>query len=158
MEPKQQEIVGYQIFPSASFSNFKKLFFSKQHQVVSWRFDWWDSKKGQRSWSILTASLKSVIDMVLVIILEKRLSDDLARVMNFFPAAQCLPLTQFTPKIDFVLNFASAKTGLSLTQSLKNYIKRDYWLVNSILFKKEDACVLAHSNFSSQLQKRKKTV
>ena len=85
-----------------------------------------DDEKNDWLFEILTASLKSVIDMVLVIILEKRLSDDLARVMNFFPAAQCLSLTQFTPKIDFVLNFASAKTGLSLTQSLKNYIKRDY--------------------------------
>ena len=40
VEPKQQEVIGYQIFPFASFSTLlKKLIFSKKRKVVSQRFD-----------------------------------------------------------------------------------------------------------------------
>ena len=38
MEPKQQEIVQYQVFPFASFSILKADFL-KMRKVVSWKFD-----------------------------------------------------------------------------------------------------------------------
>ena len=46
---------------------------------------------------------------------------------EFLPSCmQCLPLTQFIPKIDFFfLNFAFATNGLSLPQPLINSLSQD---------------------------------